>query len=192
LVVLPLVVLPLVVSTVLRSTMASLSTAAQKTAGNQGSVVLENQVDSHDSKEKHPFLGSDLVSKLIVKDGEVYEVHSEKHPHWYQKLLDAGIEENGIKPVPLEQRTNTQYSNLFTVFFTCLLNLLPIPTGSLATLAYGMPLRDSTLVILFFAMLACIPPAFMGIGGMETGLRQLVQARYSFGCVFRFSAFYMY
>jgi purine-cytosine permease-like protein len=23
----------------------------------------------------------------------------------------------------------------------------------------------------------------MGIGGMETGLRQLVQARYSFGCV---------
>ncbi len=53
----------------------------------------------------------------------------------------------------------------------------------LATLGMGMGLRDASLVILFFALLTSIPPAFMGIGGMETGLRQLVQARYSFGCV---------
>jgi len=51
----------------------------------------------------------------------------------------------------------------------------------LATLEFGMSLRDASLVILFFAMLTCVPPAFMGIGGMETGLRQLIQARYSFG-----------
>lgn len=66
-----------------------------------------------------------LLSLLKVKDGEVYEVHPDKNPKWYQKLLDAGVEENGIKPVPTEQRTSTQYSNLFTVFFTCLLCLLP-------------------------------------------------------------------
>lgn len=65
------------------------------------------------------------MSKLAVKDGEVYQVVSEKNPRWYQRLLDAGVEENGIKPVPVEQRTSTQYSNLFTVFFTCLLCLLP-------------------------------------------------------------------
>lgn len=53
----------------------------------------------------------------------------------------------------------------------------------LATLGMGLSLRDASLVILFFALLTCIPPAFMGIGGMKTGLRQLVQARYSFGCV---------
>jgi hypothetical protein len=71
-----------------------------------------------------------LISFLTVKDGEVYEVEREKNPKWYQKLLDAGVEENGIKPVPLEQRTSTQYSNLFTVFFTCLLCLLPYVTKS--------------------------------------------------------------
>lgn len=65
------------------------------------------------------------ITRLTPRDGEVYEVQPEKNPRWYQKLLDAGVEENGIKPVPLEYRTNTQYSNLFTVFFTCLLNLLP-------------------------------------------------------------------
>lgn len=51
----------------------------------------------------------------------------------------------------------------------------------LATLSFGMGLRDASLVILFFSVLTCIPPAFMGIGGTQTGLRQQVQARYSFG-----------
>jgi hypothetical protein len=67
----------------------------------------------------------DLLSSLTVNDGEVYEVDYDMKPKWYRRLLDAGVEENGIKPVPLEQRTSTQYSNLFTVFFTCLLCLLP-------------------------------------------------------------------
>lgn len=66
-----------------------------------------------------------LISLLRVTDGEVYEFNPEKHPKWYQRFLDTGAEENGIKPVPLSQRTNRQYSNLFTMFFTCLLCLLP-------------------------------------------------------------------
>jgi hypothetical protein len=71
-----------------------------------------------------------LRSQLTLQDGEVYEAHSDKNPRWYQKLLDAGVEENGIKPVPVEQRTSTQYNNLFTVFFTCLLGLLPYAASS--------------------------------------------------------------
>lgn len=62
---------------------------------------------------------------LSVKDGEVYNPDSEKNARWYQRLVDAGFEDNGIKPVPLEARTNTQYSNLFTIFFTSMLSLLP-------------------------------------------------------------------
>lgn len=56
-----------------------------------------------------------------------------------------------------------------------------LSTGMLATLSFEMSLRDASLVILFFSILTCIPPAFMGIGGTQTGLRQQVQARYSFG-----------
>lgn len=51
----------------------------------------------------------------------------------------------------------------------------------LATLGFGLSLRDASLVIVFFAMITCLPPTFIGIGGMETGMRQFVQARYSFG-----------
>lgn len=59
--------------------------------------------------------------------------------------------------------------------------MLSLPTGMLATLSFGMSLRDASLVILFFSILTCIPPAFMGIGGTQMGLRQQIQARYSFG-----------
>lgn len=85
---------------------------------------LESQ-RGHDSTKQRHTTARELLSRLTVKDGEVYEVQAEKNPGWYQRLLDAGVEENGIKPVPVEHRTSTRYLNLFTVFFTCLLCLLP-------------------------------------------------------------------
>lgn len=43
----------------------------------------------------------------------------------HRLLLNMGVEENGVQPVPPEERTDTQHSNIFTVFFTCLLSVLP-------------------------------------------------------------------
>ncbi|KAL0472296.1 hypothetical protein QR685DRAFT_231759 [Neurospora intermedia] len=52
-----------------------------------------------------------------MKEGDADDNRSKKgNPTWYQKLIDAGIEENGIQPVPLQGRTSTQYNQLFTVF----------------------------------------------------------------------------
>ena len=56
-----------------------------------------------------------------------------------------------------------------------------ITTGLVGTLFMGLSLKAACLVILFFNLLAGIPPAFFGILGPKTGMRQLVQARYSFG-----------
>lgn len=78
------------------------------------------ETGSQSSGRHHGF-----ASLLKVEDGIVYKPTPEKHPRWYQRLLDAGVEDNGIKPVPVEKRTNTQYNNLFTVFFTGLLCVLP-------------------------------------------------------------------
>ncbi|KAK3318512.1 permease for cytosine/purines, uracil, thiamine, allantoin-domain-containing protein [Apodospora peruviana] len=155
----------------------------KQSSGAEPGLVKLKGIDSQGKyNRRHLNVPAKLISKLTVEEGEVYEVDpAENNPRWYQNLLDAGVEENGIKPVPIEQRTSTQYNELFTVFFTCLLTILAIPTGMLATLEFGLDLRDASLVILFFSLLCCIPPAFMGIAGMETGLRQIVQARYSFG-----------
>lgn len=69
--------------------------------------------------------GGVFGNRLTVKAGEVYDPSSEHAAKWYQRLLDAGVEENGIKPVPADMRTNNQHWSLFTLFFTSMLSLLP-------------------------------------------------------------------
>lgn len=66
-----------------------------------------------------------MLRRLAVDDGEVYDGVAYSQSAWYAKLLGAGLEENGIKPVPAELRKETAYNKLFTVFFTCLLCILP-------------------------------------------------------------------
>jgi purine-cytosine permease-like protein len=48
----------------------------------------------------------------------------------------------------------------------------------------GLSLKAACLVILFFNLLGGIPPAAFCILGPKTGMRQLVQARYTFGLYF--------
>jgi purine-cytosine permease-like protein len=46
---------------------------------------------------------------------------------------------------------------------------------------YGLGLRDSALIILFFTLLTTILPAYLCTLGPKIGMRQMLQARYSFG-----------
>lgn len=86
----------------------------------------QSPVDEYGGQQRTGTGGRGVFGHILsVKDGEVYNPDSEKKARWYQRLVDAGFEDNGIKPVPLEARTNTQYSNLFTIFFTSMLSLLP-------------------------------------------------------------------
>ncbi|CAK5274806.1 unnamed protein product [Mycena citricolor] len=100
---------------------------------------------------------------------------------WQNRLLLWGVEARGIKPVTLEDRTDTQYSKIFFIWFSASTNLLPFSTGSLGPIAYGLSLRDSCLVILFFNLLCCLPAGYLSTWGPRLGLRQMVQARFSFG-----------
>jgi NCS1 nucleoside transporter family len=56
--------------------------------------------------------------------------------------------------------------------------------GMVGTLSFGLSLRDAALVILFFTLLSTVPVAYMCTWGPKTGMRQLVQARFSFGKYF--------
>lgn len=117
---------------------------------------------------------------MEVESGEEESMDGKEKPLWF-RVLNWGVEEGGIAPIPASKRTDTRYVNLFTVWFTALLCLLPLVTGMVGTLSYGLSLRDTSLVIIFFTLLCTIPPAFMGMLGPKTGLRQMIQARYAFG-----------
>lgn len=47
--------------------------------------------------------------------------------------------------------------------------------------SYGLSLTASALVILFFTLLVSVLPAYLGTLGPKTGMRQMIQARFSFG-----------
>ncbi|XXH01029.1 hypothetical protein Hte_007380 [Hypoxylon texense] len=96
-------------------------------------------------------------------------------------LISAGpIEERGVLPVALEDRNSTNYNSYFSIFFAMNINLLPITFGLLGP-SYGLGLRDCVLVVVFFCLLTAAIPAYLGVLGPKTGLRQMIQARFSFG-----------
>jgi len=100
---------------------------------------------------------------------------------WSQKLLSWGIEERGITPVAEHERTDIQFYKIFFIFLSANFNILSFSAGSLGPVVFGLGLRDSCLVILFFNLLCSVPPAYLTTWGPRLGLRQMCQARYSFG-----------
>ncbi|KAL3454968.1 permease for cytosine/purines, uracil, thiamine, allantoin-domain-containing protein [Aspergillus heterothallicus] len=100
---------------------------------------------------------------------------------WLSRITNWGIELRGVTPVPIEERTDNRFINVFFVWFTLSTNLLPIITGMVGTFVMGMSLRDASLVILFFNMLCTVPPAYFSTFGSRTGLRQMLHARFTFG-----------
>ncbi|KAI0433046.1 permease for cytosine/purines, uracil, thiamine, allantoin-domain-containing protein [Xylaria sp. FL1042] len=100
---------------------------------------------------------------------------------WFMKLSNWGVELRGITPVPLEERVDKRFINVFFVWFAVSTNLLPVVTGILGTFSFGLSLRDCSLIILFFSLLCTVPPAYFSTFGSRTGLRQMLHARYTFG-----------
>ncbi|EDR06733.1 cytosine-purine permease [Laccaria bicolor S238N-H82] len=100
---------------------------------------------------------------------------------WTKKLLSYGIESRGIQPVPVEERTDTQFSKIFFLWFSWNVNILTFSAGTLGPAIFGLGLRDSCLTILFFNIICCAPPAYLATWGPKLGMRQMVISRYSFG-----------
>ncbi|KAI0393808.1 permease for cytosine/purines, uracil, thiamine, allantoin-domain-containing protein [Xylariaceae sp. FL0594] len=90
------------------------------------------------------------------------------------------LELRGVVPVPLEERTSTRYSSFFSIWISININLLPITFGMLGPFL-GLSLVASSLVIVLFCALTAAMPAYLGTLGPRTGMRQMVQARFSFG-----------
>ncbi|TID25689.1 putative purine-cytosine permease fcy22 protein [Venturia nashicola] len=99
----------------------------------------------------------------------------------WKRITSSGIEMRGIEPVPIEERNDKNGFNIFTMWWSISLTLLAVTTGLVGTLYGGLSLQAASLTILFFTLFAAIPPAALGTLGPQTGMRQIVQARYSFG-----------
>jgi cytosine/uracil/thiamine/allantoin permease len=78
-----------------------------------------------------------------------------------EKLLALGVEERGIHPVAVEDRTETQFIKIFFIWLSANTNILTFASGTLGPVTFGLGLRDSCLVILFFNLFCAVPPAYL-------------------------------
>lgn len=59
-------------------------------------------------------------------DVDVAESQTYSRPkRWLSKISAMGVEVRGITPIPLEERTDKRFINVFFVWFTMSTNLLP-------------------------------------------------------------------
>ncbi|TDL19554.1 cytosine-purine permease [Rickenella mellea] len=125
---------------------------------------------------------SDEFSSPIIKDdGDWTSGRDGRLGLVIRRLLGWGVEARGILPVPRAQRTDRQFSKIFFIWFSANFNILSFSAGTTGPLIFGLGLRDTCLVVLFFNLLCCIPPAYLTTWGPKLGLRQMCQARFSFG-----------
>ncbi|CAI6329099.1 unnamed protein product [Periconia digitata] len=125
------------------------------------------------------------VEKHVVQVSTGTESHSRGFMGYVSRLENrGGIEVKGAIPVPYDERTITRYWHVFSLWFCMSCNMLPITFGMVGTTSFGLSLRDAALVIFFFTLFSTIPVAYMCTWGPKTGMRQLVQARFSFGKYF--------
>ncbi|CAK7216718.1 hypothetical protein SCUCBS95973_002901 [Sporothrix curviconia] len=136
---------------------------------------VDNAKGTKIASEVHP------VTDVEVIEGESRLLKSAPLDRLWSFLSSSGVELRGVQPVPEELRTDSAFNKIFTVWCTSLLCPLPIVTGMLGTLTLGMSLRDTSLLILFFSLLMCVPPAFIETISPQTGMRQMIQSRYCFG-----------
>ena len=64
---------------------------------------------------------------VVASDVDVAESQSFNKPHnkWLKKISGWGVELRGITPVPVEEKTDKRFINVFFVWFTMSTNLLP-------------------------------------------------------------------
>ena len=101
--------------------------------------------------------------------------------HWQrleQKLKEIGVESRGmpswglnqfksrlnhrhlgVKPVPTEERQDTQFYKIFFIWFSASCNILSFSGGTLGPAVFGLGIRDSCLTSLFFNSVYCLAPA---------------------------------
>ncbi|GAW02360.1 tyrosinase [Lentinula edodes] len=95
--------------------------------------------------------------------------------------LRWGIETHGIAPTSEEERTDTRMWQMFTVWFSAILNLTGMSTGALGPIFFSLDFRECIIVLVVADIICCLVPAYFVVFGPKLGTRTMVQSRFSFG-----------
>ncbi|KAJ7636865.1 cytosine-purine permease [Roridomyces roridus] len=92
-----------------------------------------------------------------------------------------GVETNGIGPVPDELRVDRRTYQLFTVWFTSMMNIASLVGGATGPVVFQLSFKNTVITLVITNALSLILPAYFAIFGPKLGTRTMVQARFSWG-----------
>ncbi|KAK2592625.1 Purine-cytosine permease fcy21 [Conoideocrella luteorostrata] len=91
------------------------------------------------------------------------------------------VEQRGIERVPEDERNDTSYWNIGTMWLAANLVVPSFTIGVLGQPLYNIGFVDGALVIIFFNLLGSATVCFFSTFGPKFGLRQMVLSRFWFG-----------
>ncbi|KAK4052476.1 Purine-cytosine permease fcy21 [Microbotryomycetes sp. JL201] len=92
-----------------------------------------------------------------------------------------GVEVRGVERVPESERHHYSIMDAGWLWMSANMTISTVSLGTLSNSIYGMGLTDAALVIVFFNLLCTLPVGLFSTWGMQSGLRQMMIGRFSFG-----------
>ncbi|EIW74322.1 hypothetical protein CONPUDRAFT_132980 [Coniophora puteana RWD-64-598 SS2] len=96
-------------------------------------------------------------------------------------LAEWGVETNGIEPVPMEERKDSRWYQMFFIWFGVNMNILTFSTGTAGPAFFGLGIKPSLVIIAIVDAIFSVIPAISAVFGPKIGTRAMVQARFSWG-----------
>lgn len=120
----------------------------------------------------------DPSSSSSGADAEIETTKLNFIDRWAHKL---NAETKGIELVTDEEKTDTSFWNLATMWLSANLVIATFSLGALGITVFGLAFGQAVLVIIFFSILGGFPVAFFSCFGSALGLRQMLLSKFLIG-----------
>ncbi|KAF2458087.1 purine-cytosine permease [Lineolata rhizophorae] len=136
---------------------------------------VETEGDGYDNKRPS------FVDEGGAVHGESFEYGDSLYAKLQRLAGKLKIEQRGVERVPEDERTDTSYLNVGSMWLACNMVVSSFAIGLLAKSLFYLGFVDAILTVLFFNLLGVIPVAYYSTFGPRFGLRQMVLSRFWFG-----------
>lgn len=128
--------------------------------------VEKTSVNSYDQEENFTSDAEVQTTKLNFIDRIAHKLNAET---------------KGIELVSDEEKTDTSFWNLATMWLSANLVIATFSLGALGITVFGLAFGQAVLVIIFFSILGAFSVGFFSIFGSALGLRQMLLSKFLIG-----------
>ncbi|KAJ5438668.1 Purine-cytosine permease fcyB [Penicillium daleae] len=148
--------------------------------GSRADIEKGPEVDNALAYDSNSNENYDTVSDGAVP-GESFEYGNSLYARMQRIAGKFNIEQRGIERVPENERTDTSYVNIGSMWLAANMVVSSFAIGVLGKSLFYLGFVDAILVCLFFNLLGVLTVCFFSCFGPAFGLRQMVLSRFWFG-----------